>query len=179
MDHPVCNVMELDLALAITLTQEQYALLVNVVKEKLWCPAFLTAFVKVSNTSNECFQNSPFFSSHCYWVYHTTIAFWQKLKKKNIVLQKDNKYCHTESISKYISNNFWCQIAIVILMGLLVSNVMNMEYVIVWRVPQETSVMEHPLALCQYCHLYVCSIASLHENYYLDCNYYYLPIHSE
>ena len=107
MDHPVCNVMELDLALAITLTQEHYALLVNVVKEKLWCPAFLTAFVKVSNTSNECFQNSPFFSSHCYWVYHTTIAFWQKLKKKNIVLQKDNKYCHTESISKYISNNFW------------------------------------------------------------------------
>ena len=76
-------------------------------------------------------------------------------------------------VSQNIFQIIFGQIATVILMGLLVSNVMNMEYVIVWRVPQETSVMEHPLALCQYCHLYVCSIASLHENYYLDCNYIY------
>ena len=88
--------MELVVALAITLTQDQCALLVNVVKEKLWCPAFLTAFVKVSNsTSNVYFQNSPFFITLLLGLSYNNCIL-TKIEKKNIVLQKDNKYCNTE-----------------------------------------------------------------------------------
>ena len=108
LDHPVCNVMDLEIVLVFIHTQDQIVvLLVYVVKEKLWCPAFLTAFVKVSNTSNEYFQNSPFFITLLLGLSYNNCIL-TKIEKKTLFFKKTIstvilKLC----ITKYISNNFW------------------------------------------------------------------------